>query len=730
MDVSKDLQDLIRDRKRQKNLGKIECASEETAREKMSKYVNRKTSGPNVENVSNESFEALEKMCEKTASDPNSTLFRYLQQNEELKQVNCDSHWNKADESFEILEKMCDKTASDPNSTLFEYLHSDHKEQVLAAAKKRSTEAIVEEKNIDSGNEHQLLAKFGDCTLLDDVEAPSRLWENTIAVDAGFRTSPVKMVGLMRPSTIIEEPIDESRNSDTSSQASFETASIKGLISSDISSSYDTAHESTSASSRAEVSNECREINVDEMLTHAINKTRIATLNFGVSHGVPSETQALKAVDCSDWSKSDENPATVETIDLETTLSPQQQEHVNSVIIIDEDKCDINEDAAFDKDERDINEILDSDEEDTSVIDIISDEEEENLLSKPHTNIKFEHNTTNESLKKLYQEDKENYSFESSSERSIKFNDTMEEVEYLLQKGMEYMAAKEYVPKSSTESKKPLASMDLPKTQPNSPSVEESKRIFTTQSETKAKVPKSSTFIKSSNKNIQQSSSSRFALDMRPFPKLEIFGKNQQSVANHPRQKELSNKQHFSHIVSPVGAYMKKTASTPLMSTGKMKSTNANVLNSSAFRELEYESRLCQAKIGTNTSLANSTNGGLSPLPGSLNSKSTLPKKAYISSQLKHIVDERTPVTIPGGKKIQKYLENAMMPAVLRHDGKIKMPGGISSKTTMPPPPMLTVSAVSEARISTSQPNNASLADLSVMSGDVSMYTIMDAQKF
>lgn len=124
---------------------------------------------------------------------------------------------------------------------------------------------------------------------------------------------------------------------------------------------------------------------------------------------------------------------------------------------------------------------------------------------------------------------------------------------------------------------------------------------------------------------------------MRPFPKLEIFGKNQQSVANHPRQKELSNKQHFSHIVSPVGAYMKKTASTPLMSTGKMKSTNANVLNSSAFRELEYESRLCQAKIGTNTSLANSTNGGLSPLPGSLNSKSTLPKKAYISSQLKHV---------------------------------------------------------------------------------------------
>lgn len=47
--------------------------------------------------------------------------------------------WQRStDESFETLEKMCDKTASDPNSTLFKYLHSDNKEKIVESAKKRS----------------------------------------------------------------------------------------------------------------------------------------------------------------------------------------------------------------------------------------------------------------------------------------------------------------------------------------------------------------------------------------------------------------------------------------------------------------------------------------------------------------------------------------------------------------------------------------------------------------
>lgn len=126
---------------------------------------------------------------------------------------------------------------------------------------------------------------------------------------------------------------------------------------------------------------------------------------------------------------------------------------------------------------------------------------------------------------------------------------------------------------------------------------------------------------------------------MRPFPKLDIFGKTQKNTVSHPRQKELStNKQQFAHIVSPVGTYMKKTASTPLMSTGKLINKNANILNTTAFRELEFESRLCQPMIGINASDLGNYNGtGLVSLPGCIGVPNTLPKKAYISSELKHV---------------------------------------------------------------------------------------------
>jgi len=51
------------------------------------------------------------------------------------------SQLQDADESFDAIERMCDKTASDPDNTLFQYLHSDDKDHVLALAKERSARA-------------------------------------------------------------------------------------------------------------------------------------------------------------------------------------------------------------------------------------------------------------------------------------------------------------------------------------------------------------------------------------------------------------------------------------------------------------------------------------------------------------------------------------------------------------------------------------------------------------
>ena len=81
------------------------------------------------------------------------------------------------------------------------------------------------------------------------------------------------------------------------------------------------------------------------------------------------------------------------------------------------------------------------------------------------------------------------------------------------------------------------------------------------------------------------------------------------------------------------------------------------------------------------------------------------------------------------------------MPAVLRHDGKFKIPGtGNKLNTAMPTAAAASVKQSSKASHTNTtgatkishipRRNNASLADLSLMSGDVSMYTIMDAQKF
>ena len=122
----------------------------------------------------------------------------------------------------------------------------------------------------------------------------------------------------------------------------------------------------------------------------------------------------------------------------------------------------------------------------------------------------------------------------------------------------------------------------------------------------------------------------QFDVDIRPFPKLDIFSK----VPVHARHKELASKQEkFSHVVSPIGTYMKKTARTPLMSS--INSKTVDYFNSTAIQELENESRLYQHQFTISSGEA----AGLAPkLPGLISGKKTpLPKKAYISSDLKHV---------------------------------------------------------------------------------------------
>lgn len=328
-----------------------------------------------------------------------------------------------------------------------------------------------------------LLAKFGDCTMLDDVEAPSRLWENTIAVDSGFRTSPVKMVGLMRPSTILEEPGDESTNSDVS-HSSYKTISTKGAQS-DISSVYDTANETTVSSSRTDVSNQhCqfKEIDVEDMLMMAIEKSRNRTLTSQIKPRIETLEKSCTKTNTSSEGEDDDVNASVNLIDLEKTLGSSEitkytSESSNNatpdIVVIDDDQKEINE----------LHDTVGDD--DISVIDILSDEEDEHQekSSVSRKSIKLEDNFDNYTLN---DENKENYTFESS-DPSIKFNDTMEEVEYLLKRGMEYMTAKEneVAEQSIQHTNDTNCASKVYRTQPNSPMLTTNPKIPPVNSESK-----------------------------------------------------------------------------------------------------------------------------------------------------------------------------------------------------------------------------------------------------
>lgn len=275
-----------------------------------------------------------------------------------------------------------------------------------------------------------------DVTQLEDIEAPSKLWDTTVLGETTLQTSPVKMVGLLRPSTIIEECSEEdefnnSSNTDggVSSHVSFQSA-VKGSETS-ATSCYDTAHETTGASAISKISN-----------THE---------NY-----LSEEFEHL-----------DTN---LELIHLDKTLQAHQQQFVTKadISIQDDLKIVYNVERQYPNSSSDAS---------VGVIELLSDDESDEIIA-PHTNtdiavkdkIKSEldsiaennniadedinknklaacdwENTEIVDLENSFENDKENCVgvFNESGEQSLHFNDTIEEVEYMIKKGMQYMAATE-----------------------------------------------------------------------------------------------------------------------------------------------------------------------------------------------------------------------------------------------------------------------------------------------
>ncbi|XP_016945874.3 uncharacterized protein sip2 isoform X2 [Drosophila suzukii] len=573
-------------------------------------------------------------------------------------------HLCDGDDSFSAFERMCDKTGSDPDSTLFQYLHSEDRSQMMSREKDRSTD---DQKEIDAlrrmleavGTEDDLLenespVKGVECTQLEDVEAPSRFWDNTLAVldetasgsgmEHKARVSPVKMVGLLRPSTIIE---DNELESDVSSHVSFQSART---LKTNASSCYETATDNSLSGTL---------LNVDDLFYAAIAKAKPP----GMSKG--EELELL----------SDLHGSLRELASLSKEEEKEQEEEEEE----DEQLDDV---------------------EDT-IIELSSSEDEEvQLVSE----VKLEDTSRVSSVhvKDVTEPEQAEESFENK-ENSMHFNDTMEEMQYMMQKGMEYMAGgASTTPAAKSESPvlaKQKTFVISPKQSPARPFLQPSLPLRASN--------KPPTVVSSPSKGRQPP---KIDLSME-WTRKKFFSAN----SGIPQRRQQQIKQPYANIVSPIRTYTQKSGIAPLMST--FRPTSTDMLTTLAISELEQESRLCQpkslftAKSGTSTAVGEDGQG----IKGIDSTAHLLPKKAYISSEIKHVVDERTPVPMPKVPQIQKYLNSAVEPTVLRHDGKMKMAGEATRNPSSSHIPRRA---------------NHSLADLSLASGDVSLYTIRDAQKF
>lgn len=502
------------------------------------------------------------------------------------------------DDSFDAFERMCDKTASDPNSTLFQYLHSEDKSQVVAMAKDRSVSRELnadDQKEIDAlrrmleavGTEDLLdnesPVKGVECTQLEDVEAPSRFWDNDNTL-AGFdessmepkaKVSPVKMVGLMRPSTIIE---DNELDSDISSQVSFQSART---LKTNASSCYETATDNSLSGTL---------LSVDDLFYAAIAKPP------GMSKG--EELELLSDLHGSLKELTSKEPN-------EQLEEEQESDYVENTII----------------------ELSSSDDEEVQLVSELKQEnisclDEKSVTEKPADVTPEVHDLTAE----VESEDKEN-----DENHSMHFNDTMEEMQYMMKKGMEYI----------TGAAAPAAASSLAAAKPKSPVLAKSNTFVMSPRQIR-KTPKSeflepSLPLRPSNKPppIPRSSPCKAKQPLKhdlnmEWTRKKFFG----ASSGIPQRRQQQIKQPYANIVSPIRTYTQKSGTAPLMAL--FRQTSADVFSTLAISELEQESRLCQPKPNFGKGAGSAEISGCL-LEGIDSTAQLLPKKAYISSEIKHV---------------------------------------------------------------------------------------------
>lgn len=264
------------------------------------------------------------------------------------------------------------------------------------------------------------------------------------------------------------------------------------------------------------------------------------------------------------------------------------------------------------------------------------------------------------------------------------FNDTLEEMEFMMRQGMKVMQQQkaqeqEKIKKPGPPILKKSNPVEMTPVTPASPG-----RYL------KPKQPSSNCKQNLFSHSASKTNSAHKPPLSTPTSCSSVFKKP--LVSRFPLPKSAKK---FDHIKSPIGTYINKTPNAHLET--KLFHPNRNLIE---VMHTNPQNRESVASVKENNFA----------LPAdATNYTSSLPKKGVVCSRGAHVLDERRTVRIPGGEKVQKLLNNSPT-LVIRHEGRVRY-----QRDTQ-----LTDDSVADD----------SVADLSMASGDVSVRVVKDVRRF
>lgn len=421
-------------------------------------------------------------------------------------------------------------------------------------------------------------------TQLTDMEEPSHFWENTIN-NMSKLLSPVKMCGMLRPSTIIEEDSQMNSTASNSALSSMSTNELVRMIDNIVDDNKCESESDNASLTSSTTTNFVSMHNTEvSLVTKAQAKMYEITSSAddsyataGSSTSTISNTTSKSASTLHDSMDS----LTVDTIDPLNFKTPTSSKH-DLIKFTPFEKSEISKyftaESRSNYENTGKNEVIDisssNESEDTD-----DDDEAERPINNTLEDVSSLKSDSILSRDSLISENNPDENLNSSHE----FNDTLEEVDYIMRKGLQYMDKNSELAMNITKSIPQLSRVMTPKT-PDT-------------------VIKRKPIIKYGSKADDD-------FKVPSYPKLQSF-----RVMSQKKNK-------YDHIVSPLHLYINNTPIAPF-TTGERTSRRDIFESKLSMRD----SRFFPNQKSTKENL---------DVPTSKSSYN-FPRKAYISSETQHV---------------------------------------------------------------------------------------------